>query len=100
MNPALSQEFHIFCEQEQLQNHATLNKNPYCVYGTLKWSRVSLGRVTTNNYSPDLQEDARRFEVRLNRVSARQFGIKDMLDGHAGAEDVFGGIVWEVTRVV
>ena len=53
-----------------------------------------------NNYSPALQEDARRFEVRLNGVSARQFGIKDMLDGHAGVEDFFGGIVWEVTRVV
>ena len=54
-----------------------------------------------NNYSPALQEDARRckkrFEVRLNGVSARQFGIKDVLDGHAGAEDFFG---WEVTRVV
>ena len=35
MSPALSQEFHLFCEQEQLQNHATLDKNPYCVYGTL-----------------------------------------------------------------
>ena len=35
MNPALSQEFHIFCEQEQLQKHATLDKNPYCVYGIL-----------------------------------------------------------------
>ena len=52
-----------------------------------------------NSYSPALQEDA-RFEVRLKGVSARQFGIKDMLDGHAGAEDFFGGIVWEVTRVV
>ena len=39
----------------------------------------------------------KRFEVRLNGVSARQFGIKDMLDGHAGAEEFFG---WEVTRVV
>ena len=29
----------------------------------------------------------KRFEVRLNGVSARQFGIKGMLDGHAGAED-------------
>ena len=36
MNPALNQEFHFFCEQEQLQKHATLDKNPYCVYGTLK----------------------------------------------------------------
>ena len=34
MNPALSQEFHFFCQQEQLQKHATLDKNPYCVYGT------------------------------------------------------------------
>ena len=34
MNPALSQEFHLFCEQEQPQKHATLDKNPYCVYGT------------------------------------------------------------------
>ena len=53
-----------------------------------------------NNYSPALQEDARRIEVRLKGVSARQFGIKDMLDGHAGAEDFFGGILREVTRVV
>ena len=36
MNPALNQEFHLFCEQGQLQKHATLDKNPYCVYGTLK----------------------------------------------------------------
>ena len=36
MNPTLSQEFYLFCEQEQLQKHATLDKNPYCVYGTLK----------------------------------------------------------------
>ena len=36
MNPALSQEFNLFCEQEQLQKHAALDKNPYCVYGTLK----------------------------------------------------------------
>ena len=66
---------------------------------------VILGNCTIlmnpkNSYSPALQEDARRFEVRLNGVSARQFGIKDMLDGHAGVEDFFGGIVWEVTRVV
>ena len=33
-------------------------------------------------------------------VSARQFGIKDMLDGHAGVEDFLGGIVWVVTRGV
>ena len=26
-------------------------------------------------------------------VSARQFGIKDMLDGHAGVEEFLGGIV-------
>ena len=33
-----------------------------------------------NNYSPALQEDARRFEVLvIFPVSARQFGIKDML---------------------
>ena len=37
MNLALSQEFHLFCEQEQLQKHATLDKNPYyCLYGTLE----------------------------------------------------------------
>ena len=36
MNPALKQEFHFFCEQEQLQKHATLDKNPYRVYGPLK----------------------------------------------------------------
>ena len=35
MNPAFSQEFHILCEQEQLQKHATLDENPYCVCGTL-----------------------------------------------------------------
>ena len=33
MNPALSQE--LFFDQEQLQKHATLGKNTYCVYGTL-----------------------------------------------------------------
>ena len=32
---AVFQEFHLFSEQEQLQKHATLDKNPYCVYGTL-----------------------------------------------------------------
>ena len=54
-----------------------------------------------NNCSPALQEDARRFEVLvIFPVSARQFGIKDMLDGPAGVEDFFGGIVWVVTRVV
>ena len=36
MNPALSQEFHLFCEQEHPQRHANTDKNPYCVYGTLK----------------------------------------------------------------
>ena len=36
MNPSLSKTFNLFCEQEQLQKHATLDKNPYCVYGTLK----------------------------------------------------------------
>ena len=35
MNPALSQEFHLFCEQEKLQKHTTLDKNPYSVYGNL-----------------------------------------------------------------
>ena len=35
MNPALSQEFHTFGEQEHLLKYATLDKNPYCVYGTL-----------------------------------------------------------------
>ena len=35
MNPALSQEFHLFCEQEHPQRHANTDKNPYCVYGTL-----------------------------------------------------------------
>ena len=53
-----------------------------------------------NNYNPALQEDA-RFEVLvIFPVSARQFGIKDMLDGPAGVEDFWGGIVWVVTRVV
>ena len=36
MNPALSQEFNLFCEQEQLQKHETLDKSPYCVYSTLE----------------------------------------------------------------
>ena len=36
MNPALSQEFYIFCEQEHPQRHANTDKNRYCVYGTLK----------------------------------------------------------------
>ena len=35
MNPAPSQQFNILCEQDQLQKHATLDKNLYCVYGTL-----------------------------------------------------------------
>ena len=52
-----------------------------------------------NNCSPALQEDG--FEVLvIFPVSARQFGIKDMLDGPAGGEDFFWGIVWVVTRVV
>ena len=36
MNPALSQEFHLFWEQEHPQRHANTDKNPNCVYGTLK----------------------------------------------------------------
>ena len=43
MIPALSQEFYVFCEQEQLQKHANLDKNPYCVYGTLKLCNVMFG---------------------------------------------------------
>ena len=39
-------------------------------------------------------------ELVIFPVSARQFGIKDMLDGHSRVEDFLGGIVWEVTRVV
>ena len=39
-------------------------------------------------------------ELVIFPVSARQFGIKDMLDGHTGAEDFWGGIVWVVTQVV
>ena len=38
-------------------------------------------------------------ELVIVPVSARQFGIKDMLEFHAGVEDFGGGIVWEVTRV-
>ena len=30
-------------------------------------------------------------ELVIFPVSARQFGIKDMLEGHAGVEDSFGG---------
>ena len=33
-------KFHLFCEQEQLQKHATPDKNPYCVYGTLNFNTV------------------------------------------------------------
>ena len=33
----LVKNFIFFCEQEQFQKHATLDKNPYCVYGTLKY---------------------------------------------------------------
>ena len=37
MNLAHSQEFHLlFCKQEQLRKHPTFDKNPYCVYGTLR----------------------------------------------------------------
>ena len=36
MNPALNKKFHLFCEQEHPQRHANTDKNPYCVYGTLK----------------------------------------------------------------
>ena len=39
-------------------------------------------------------------ELVMFPVSARQFGLKDMLEGHAGVEDFWGGIVWEVIRVV
>ena len=41
MNLALSQEFHLFCEQEHPQRHANTDKNPYCVYGTLKLDRAA-----------------------------------------------------------
>ena len=49
-----------------------------------------------------MQEGSRyhRIELVIFPVSARQFGIKDILDGHAGVEDFLGGIVWVVTRVV
>ena len=36
-----SQEFHLFCEQEHPQRHANTDKNPYCVYGTLKLTIVT-----------------------------------------------------------
>ena len=45
MNSVLSQEFHLFCEQEQLQKHATLDKNPYCVYDTLKKKYVAISSL-------------------------------------------------------
>ena len=38
----LSQEFHLFCEQEHSQRHANTDKNPYCVYGTLKYGSITL----------------------------------------------------------
>ena len=33
VNPALSQEFHVFCEPEHPQRHADTGKNTHCVYG-------------------------------------------------------------------
>ena len=33
VNPALSQEFHVFCEPEHPQRHADTEKNTHCVYG-------------------------------------------------------------------
>ena len=38
-------------------------------------------------------------ELVIVPVSARQLGIKDMLEFHAGVEVFWGEIVWEVTRV-
>ena len=46
------------------------------------------------------QRISRTIKLVIVPVSARQFGIKDMLEFHAGVEDFGGGaIVWEVTRV-
>ena len=54
-----------------------------------------------NNYSPALQEDARRFEVPLNGAGdISSFGTTVRNKRHAGVEDFWGGIVWVVTRVV
>ena len=55
MNPALSQEFNNFCEQEQLQKHATLDKNPYGVYGTLKSVTKSTARFSHENLAEKKQ---------------------------------------------
>ena len=38
-----AKNFIFFFEQEQLQKHATLDKNPYCVYGTLNSFGISFG---------------------------------------------------------
>ena len=53
MNPALSQEFHLFCEQEHPQRHANTDKNPYCAYGTLNVKKTTTPElIGSRNYVP------------------------------------------------
>ena len=66
MNLAHSQEFHLFCEQEQLQKYSALDKKPYCVYGTVNlvpserwWYAIGKGLCCgkpglLGEYAPDL----------------------------------------------
>ena len=70
---------------------------PPAAHKVAEWPRGNMN--PKNNYSPALQEDGFEALV-IFPVSARQFGIKDMLDGPAGVEDFLWGIVWVVTRVV
>ena len=57
MNPALSQEFHLFCEQEHPQRHANTNKKPYCVYGTLKIVHDESVKVYLLMYNGNVQQN-------------------------------------------
>ena len=51
MNPALSQEFHLFCEQEQFQKHPTLNKKSYLVPGTVYTALLDLILLHVSQFS-------------------------------------------------
>ena len=77
MNPALSQEFNLFCEQEHPQRHANTDKNPYCVYGTLELFFVCIPRLDSPMRTPgqgrgvkDSKERYRRSPNRVKRNKA------------------------------
>ena len=72
MNPALSQEFHSFCEQEQLQKHATLDKYTYCVYGTLKYGLNPGQMWFAKSYFWSSKQGKMFFSI---LVRARKFGL-------------------------